>query len=89
VDSKRSAWVFAIIYTAISMGVEIILIVVFRLKIPQHNAIIAPIILTLPPVLAGWFAGYRAPKELAVLAAPFAFRDPPFALSWSSVVSSP
>ena len=68
-NSKRSAWAFALIYTALSLGTEIILLVVFRLKIPQHNAIIAPIILTLPPVLAAWIAGYQSRRELGLVAA--------------------
>jgi hypothetical protein len=64
----RKPWAFALIYTALSMVTEILLIVIFRLRIPQHNAIIAPIILTVPPLPAAWIAGYRAPKKLAVLA---------------------
>ncbi|MDO8543616.1 MAG: hypothetical protein Q7S40_24505 [Opitutaceae bacterium] len=64
----RSPWLFAILYTALSIAIEIVLIVVFRLKVPQHNAIIAPIILTLPPMLAVWIAGYRSRKQFVVLA---------------------
>jgi hypothetical protein len=61
-------WLYAVVYTALSMATEIVLIVVFRLKIPQHNSIIAPIILTLPPMLAAWLAGYRTRKGLLLLA---------------------
>ena len=68
-NKKRPAWVFVLIYTALSMGTEIILLVVFRLKIPQHNSIIAPIIQTIPPVLAAWIAGYRSLREVALVAA--------------------
>lgn len=64
----KPPWAFALIYTALSMATEIVLIVVFRLRIPQQNAIIAPIILTIPPLLAAWIAGYRSPKELVVVA---------------------
>jgi len=66
--TRWSPWLFAIVYTALSMATEIVLIVVFRLKIPQHNAVIAPIILSGPPMLAAWFAGYRSRKEFIVLA---------------------
>ena len=66
--TRKPPWAFALIYTALSMATEIVLIVVFRLKVPQNNAIIAPIILVIPPLLAAWIAGYRSRKELVVLA---------------------
>lgn len=62
-------WAFALIYTALSMATEIVLMVVLRLRIPQHNAIIAPLILTIPPLLAARIAGCRTYTKLAVLAA--------------------
>lgn len=65
--TRKPAWAFALIYTALSMATEIVLIVVFRMKIPQDNGIIAPIILTLPPLLAAWIAGYRPRRGLAIL----------------------
>lgn len=65
----KPPWAFALIYTALSMATEIVLIVVFRLKIPQQNGIIAPIILTLPPLLAAWICGFRSWKQLIGLAA--------------------
>lgn len=68
-NRKLSPWAFALVYTALSMATEIVLIVVFRLKIPQHNAIIAPVILILPPIVAAWIAGYRSPKDLGITAA--------------------
>jgi hypothetical protein len=61
-------WLYALLYTLVSMATEIALMVVFRLKVPRDNFIIAPIILTIPPLLAAWFAGYRAPREFTVLA---------------------
>lgn len=67
-NTQRPPWQYAILYTALSMAIEIVLIVVFRLKVPQHNTIIAPIILILPPMLAAWIAGYRSRKEFLVLA---------------------
>lgn len=66
---KLPPWAFALIYTALSMGAEIILIVVFRLQVPHDNAIIAPIILILPPLEAAWVARYRSLRELGILAA--------------------
>lgn len=65
---RRKPWALAIIYTVVSLAVEAALMVVGHLKVPQHNAILAPVVLTIPPVLAAWICGYRRPKELAVLA---------------------
>ena len=72
-NRKFPPWAFALVYTALSIATEMVLIVVFRLKIPEHNAIIAPIILTIPPIMAAWIAGYRSPKSLGVMAAMTAF----------------
>ena len=60
-------WSFAILYLAVSLAVEIVLIVVFRLRVPQDNRILAPIVLTVPPALTTWIAGYRSPAKLAAL----------------------
>jgi hypothetical protein len=65
---RKKPWALAIIYTAVSLAVEAGLIVVGGLRVPQDNAVIAPIILTIPPVLAAWISGYRRPKEWAILA---------------------
>jgi hypothetical protein len=64
---KRKAWVFAVVYTLLSLATEAGLMILIGLKIPQDNAIIAPIILTIPPVLAVWICGYRRPNEFVVL----------------------
>jgi hypothetical protein len=61
---KNNPWVFAVFYMAISMATEIVLIVLFGLRVPRDNKIIAPILLTIPPVVAAWFGGYRRPKIL-------------------------
>lgn len=66
--NMKPPWAFALIYTALSMATEIVLIVIFRMKIPQDNGIIAPIILTLPPLAAAWIAGYRYRSGLITLA---------------------
>jgi hypothetical protein len=60
--------VFAVIYTLVSLATEIVLLVVFRLKIPQHNFIIAPIVLTVPPLITAWLAGYRSSRSLLICA---------------------
>jgi hypothetical protein len=65
---RRKPWALAIIYAAVSLAVEAGLIVVGGLRVPQDNAVIAPIVLTIPPVLAAWIAGYRRPKEWVILA---------------------
>jgi len=65
---RRKPWALAIIYAAVSLAVEAGLIVVGRLRVPEDNAVIAPIVLTIPPVLAAWIAGYRRPKEWIILA---------------------
>ena len=70
---RLSPWAFALVYTGLSLATEIVLIVIFRLKIPEHNAIIAPIILIIPPIAAAWIAGYRSSKSLGVMAVMTAF----------------
>ena len=64
---ERRTWAFAVIYMVLSMVVEIALIAIVGLKIPKDNAIIAPILLTLSPVLAALITGYRRPKEFFLL----------------------
>lgn len=64
---EKRTWAFAVIYMVLSMVVEIALIAIVGLKIPKDNAIIAPILLTLSPVLAALITGYRRPKEFFLL----------------------
>lgn len=64
---RRPPWVFGLVFMALSMVIEIALLVVGRLRIPQDNAIIAPIILTLSPVAAAWFCRYRRAREILLL----------------------
>jgi hypothetical protein len=52
----------------VSLALEAALMIVGRLKVPQDNAILAPVVLTIPPVLAAWICGYRWPKEMGVVA---------------------
>ncbi len=65
---KRKPWAMAIIYVVVSLAVEAALMVVGHLKVPQHNGILAPVVLTVPPLLVAWICGYRRPKELAAVA---------------------
>ena len=62
----RKPWAFAALYTGLSLAVEIVLIVAMRLKVPENNALIAPIVLTLPPLLAPQLSGYRRPFTLLI-----------------------
>lgn len=58
----------ALIYVVTSLAVEAALMIVGRLKVPQHNAILAPVVLTIPPLLVAWICGYCRPKELIFMA---------------------
>lgn len=64
---RKAAWAYALGYTCLSLGIEALLIVVAPLRVPDDNAVIAPVILTIPPVLAAWISGYRAPKPFLFL----------------------
>jgi hypothetical protein len=59
---------FGLIYMALSMAIEIALVVVGRLKIPDDNAIIAPALLTVAPVAAALICGYRTPRAVITVA---------------------
>ena len=65
---KDKPWVLAVVYVALSLAVEAALMVVGRLRVPQDNAILAPVVLTVPPLLAAWATGRRRPRDLVVLA---------------------
>ena len=67
-DTARRACMFALIYTGLSLAVEIVLIVVFRLHVPRDNAVVAPVVLTVPPILTALVCGYRSLKPLALAA---------------------
>ena len=62
---KASA--FAGVYTVVSLATEIVLIAVLGLRVPGDNARIAPILLTIPPVLAALVCGYRRPKAFLLV----------------------
>jgi hypothetical protein len=59
---------FGVIYMAVSMAVEIALLVVGRLRIPHDNAIIAPTLLIVSPVTAAFICGHRRPTTVITLA---------------------
>jgi hypothetical protein len=67
-SSKRShPLAYGFIYMGLSMAIEIALLVVFRLKIPQDNSIIAPILLIASPVCAALICGHRHGRTLVPL----------------------
>ncbi|MCX7010420.1 MAG: hypothetical protein NTY53_24795 [Kiritimatiellaeota bacterium] len=65
---RKKPWAVALIYVGISLGLEAALIVIGGLRVPRDNAILAPVVLTLPPLLTAWLGGYRWPGELMVMA---------------------
>ena len=71
--SLKQPLAYGTIYMALSMSIEIVLLVVVRLKIPQDNAIIAPTLLIVSPVAAALICGYRRPKSLILVAATTVF----------------
>jgi hypothetical protein len=64
---RREALVFALVYTALSLATEMILVRFVGLKMHKDDALIWLIILTIPPVLAAWTCGYRRPKGFVLL----------------------
>ena len=64
----RKPLAFGVIYMTLSMAIEIALLVVVRLRIPQDNRIIAPVLLIVAPVAAGVLCGYRRPGTLSAVA---------------------
>ncbi|MBU4460729.1 MAG: hypothetical protein KJ579_09185 [Verrucomicrobia bacterium] len=67
-NRMHKPWVLALVYVALSLAVEAALMIVGRLRVPQDNAILAPVVLTVPPLLAAWATGRRRPRALIVLA---------------------
>ena len=65
---RRKPWAVALIYVGVSLVLEAALIVVGGLRVPRDNAILAPVVLTLPPLLTGLTCGYRWPKGVLILA---------------------
>jgi hypothetical protein len=67
-SARARQWAFALIYVATSLCVEAALIVCGGLRVPRDNAILAPVVLTVPPVLATLLAGYRGARDVATVA---------------------
>ena len=61
---KKQPWALAIIYVIVSLAIEAAAMVIGHLKPPQDNAVLAPIVLTIPPLVAAWLCGYRRPRML-------------------------
>ena len=70
---------------ALSMAIEIVLLVIVRLRIPQDNAIIAPILLIVSPLAAALICGYRRPKELIVAAVATVFLTLVFVMAFGRI----
>jgi len=47
------------------LALEAALIVFLHWKVPQDNYRLAPCVLTIPPLLASWLAGYRGLDSLS------------------------
>ena len=62
--TTKKICIFALVYVALSLAIEASLIVFWGLRVPQDNARIAPVILTISPLLAALISGYRKPKAL-------------------------
>jgi hypothetical protein len=60
--------VFGATFMALSMAIEIVLIVVGRLRVPDDDATIAPILLIVSPLAAAVICGYRRPAALLTIA---------------------
>jgi hypothetical protein len=55
-------------YVALSLLIEAASIVVGRLKVPADDLLLAPIVLTVPPMLVAWICGYRTRRTFFVAA---------------------
>lgn len=60
----RRILLFTLAYVIISLCIEASLIVFVGLRVPENNAQIAPVILTIPAIIAALVAGYRSPRML-------------------------
>ena len=64
---RRNPWVYAILYTSLSLAIEASLIIFALQVVHLDDAKLWAAILTVPPVLAAWMCGYRRPKEFVYL----------------------
>jgi hypothetical protein len=58
---------FTLMYLIFSLSIEAAMITFGNLEIPKDNARIAPVILSVPPVLAALIANYRTRKQFFVV----------------------
>jgi hypothetical protein len=65
---RKKPWVVALIYVGLSLGIEAAMMVLGGLRVPRDNAILAPVVLTLPPLLTAWLGGFRWSGEFLTLA---------------------
>jgi len=59
--------IYAVLFMGLSLLTEIVLMVVFKLKVPEHNRILAPALLAVAPTLAAWICRYRGLSVVLVL----------------------
>jgi hypothetical protein len=59
--------IFTLMYLIISISIEAAMITIGKLDIPKDNARIAPVLLTIPPVLAALIAKYRIFKQFIIV----------------------
>ena len=67
VQPVRGPLTFGATYMALSMAIEVVLLVVVRLRIPEDNAVIASILLAVSPVAAALVCRYRRPRSILLL----------------------
>ncbi|NWG05177.1 MAG: hypothetical protein HXY35_00685 [Chloroflexi bacterium] len=63
----KKYYFFTLMYLIISLSIEAAMITFGKLEIPKDNARIAPVLLTIPPVLAALIANYRKYKEFFIV----------------------
>jgi hypothetical protein len=69
---RSQPWALPIIYVVVSLAVEAAWMVAGRLQVPQDNAILAPVVLTVP---------LQVPQDNAILA-PVVLTVPPVLAAW-------
>jgi hypothetical protein len=62
------AWFYALLYTALAFGVELLLSGLLRLRVPLDNSIVVPVVITVPSLAAALLFRLRQSKAFLVLA---------------------
>ena len=53
---RKRPWALAVLYVGVSLALEAGCMIFGGLRVPQDNVLLAPIVLTIPPLLAGVLA---------------------------------